>query len=142
MQRDSISGTFTVAALLCVVCSVLVSGAAVGLRPFQDTNKALFQKKNILIAAGISDPEKTIDELFANIESHIVDLENGEYYEGDLVDPVNYDQKAAAKNPELSQEIDSDKDIAGIKRREKYSRVYLVKNGTAIEKVILPVYGK
>ena len=142
MNRDSIGGTFTVAALLCVVCSVLVSGAAVGLRPFQDANKKLFQKKNILLAAGISDPEKTIDELFENIETKLVDLATGEYYEGDDVDIESYDQKSAARDPDLSLEIDPDADIAGIKRREKYSRIYLVKNGSTVEKIILPVYGK
>lgn len=142
MNRDSISGTFTVAALLCVVCSVLVSAAAVGLRPFQDANKELFQKKNILIAAGISDSEKTIDELFANIDSRIVDLATGEFYEGDAVNIESYDQKSAARDPALSDQIEADRDIAGIKRREKYSRVYLVKNGSSVDKVILPVYGK
>ena len=40
-NRDSVKNTFLVTGLLCIVCSVLVSGAAVGLKEKQDTNKEL-----------------------------------------------------------------------------------------------------
>ena len=55
MQRDSFANTLKVAAVLCVVCSVVVAGSAVGLRGLQEANKALDQKKNVLIAAGLFD---------------------------------------------------------------------------------------
>ena len=41
MARDTVSHTLLVATVLCVACSVLVSGAAVGLRERQETNKQL-----------------------------------------------------------------------------------------------------
>ena len=41
MKRDSTAQTLLVAAMLCVVCSVIVAGAAVGLRPLQDAIKRL-----------------------------------------------------------------------------------------------------
>ena len=69
MRRDSVLGTFAVATVLCIVCSVLVSAAAVGLRPLQVENKARFQKKNILAAAGISIEGTTIDEAFKVVET-------------------------------------------------------------------------
>ena len=53
MPRDSIRHTLLVATVLCVVCSVLVSGSAVGLRGRQEANKQLDQQKNVLIAAGL-----------------------------------------------------------------------------------------
>ena len=53
MKRDSTVQTLLVAAMLCVVCSVIVAGAAVGLRPLQDANKRLDKKKNVLIAGGL-----------------------------------------------------------------------------------------
>ena len=59
MKRESIGRTFVVAAVLCVVCSIIVSVAAVGLRPLQLANKNDFKRKNILIAAGLYDEEKT-----------------------------------------------------------------------------------
>ena len=38
-NQDTIQKTLTVALLLCFVCSVIVSTAAVLLRPMQDANK-------------------------------------------------------------------------------------------------------
>ena len=100
MPRETVSKTFFVAAVLCVVCSVLVSIAAVELRPIQKVNKVLDKKRNILTAAGLLDESKTIDERFKNIEAKVVDLATGEYVDG--VDPDTYDQRSAAKDPSLS----------------------------------------
>ena len=51
MGNDSISKTFGVALALCVVCAVVVSSAAVILRPTQEVNKLLDLKANILASA-------------------------------------------------------------------------------------------
>ncbi len=53
MSRDSTGKVLTVAFLLCVVCSVLVSAAAVVLSDRQERNKLEEKRKNILQAAGI-----------------------------------------------------------------------------------------
>ena len=53
MSRDTAGRTLLVATLLCVVCSVLVSTAAVVLRPRQDRNRELDIQKNILLAADL-----------------------------------------------------------------------------------------
>ncbi len=71
--RDSISGTLLIAFILCVVCSLGVSTAAVVLKKRQDANALLDQQKNILDATGLAIGEfgiqaqdlnaKQIDEL-------------------------------------------------------------------------------
>ena len=146
MPRESTFHTFTVATALCVVCSVLVSGAAVGLRPKQVANKELDRQKNIIEAAGLQDPDKTVEQIFEErIESRLVNLETGEYVEdGDVeFEIATYDQIEASKKPGMSDVIASGDDIAGIGRREKYSFVYVVKDdGGAVEQVVLPVNGK
>ena len=43
-QRDSLSYTIRVAVVLCVVCSLAVSAAAVILKPYQDANRAAEQQ--------------------------------------------------------------------------------------------------
>ena len=53
MARESVSKTFIVAIVLAAVCSLLVSGAAIGLRPLQEANKIRDRKKNILMVAGL-----------------------------------------------------------------------------------------
>ena len=84
-----------------------------------------------------------MEKSFEQIESHIVDLATGEYVSEDQqLDPETFDQRAAAKDPEMSVKISPEKDLAGIGRRAKYSLVYLVKKDDKLEQVILPVDGK
>ncbi|NKB67006.1 MAG: Na(+)-translocating NADH-quinone reductase subunit C [Candidatus Latescibacteria bacterium] len=138
MPRETVGKTFLVAILLCLVCSFLVSSAAVYLRPTQAVNKALDKKRNILMAAGLEGEGKSIDELFAQIEPKVVDLATGEYVD---IDPAAYDQRRAAKDPAQSVAVSPDKDRASIKRKAKYASVYLVRKGDQIKKLILPVHG-
>ncbi|MFQ5734935.1 MAG: Na(+)-translocating NADH-quinone reductase subunit C [Planctomycetaceae bacterium] len=56
--KETWAHTFKVAFILCAVCSILVSAAAVLLRPLQNANKERERKKNILIAAGLYDETK------------------------------------------------------------------------------------
>jgi Na+-transporting NADH:ubiquinone oxidoreductase subunit C len=142
MARESVSKTFVVAVVLAAACSLLVAGAAIGLRPRQEANKIRDRKKNILIVAGLYDAKAPVEESFKQIEQHIVDLASGEYVAEDKLDPETFDQRAAAKDPELSVTIPSEKDLAGIRRREKYSLVYLVKKDGKLDQVILPIDGK
>ncbi len=142
MQRDSIANTFTVAICLCVVCSVMVSTAAVVLRPAQERNKLVERKRNILQAAGLYKPDKPLDELFKHVETRIVDLDTGEFVDASVVDPQTYNQRSAARDLARSEPIAEDQDIAGIGRHEKYSFVYLVQQEGKVSQIVLPVYGK
>ena len=142
MQRDSVLNTFVVSTCLCVVCSVLVSSAAVFLRKPQQANKVREMRKNVLLAAGLFDENVPLDDLFEQIETKIVDLETGQYVPATKLDPKKYDQRAAAKDPDSSVEISPDDDLAGIKQREKYSFVYLVKKDGKLDQVVLPIKGK
>lgn len=140
MSNDSIQKVFLVAFSLCVVCAVLVSSAAVGLKPIQERNKSQEIKKNILIAAGLMKDGADVDKLFKKVEVKIVDLKTGEYTEA--VDVKTFDQKKAAKDPAMNYNIPGDKDVAKIKQRSKYANVYLLRENGAIKRIILPVHGK
>ncbi|MFV1974242.1 MAG: Na(+)-translocating NADH-quinone reductase subunit C [Candidatus Scalindua sp.] len=142
MARESVSKTFIVAIVLAAVCSLLVAGAAIGLRPRQEANKALDRKINILIVADLYDGKASVEEAFKQIETRIVDLATGKYVARDQLDPETFDQRASARDPELSVKIPREKDHAGIGRREKYSLVYLVKKDGKLDQVILPIDGK
>ena len=139
-SQESVSKTITVAGVVCLVCSIVVSTAAVVLKPLQDTNKVLDKKQNILAAAGLNDIDKSVDELFESIEIRMVDFKTGEYVEYDPAKP--YNQKKAAKDPELGFILDGADDIAGIKRQAKRGLVYLAKDEQGeVETIILPVHG-
>ncbi|SBS30401.1 Na(+)-translocating NADH-quinone reductase subunit C [Marinomonas spartinae] len=144
--NESIKKTILVALALCLVCSIFVAAAAVGLKPIQKANKALDRKQNILAAAGMLEPGKSVDELFKRVETRIVNLNTGEFATPEElkaagINPQTYDQKAAAQNPKLSRALPADEDPADIKRRAKYAPVYLVMSGDKINKIVLPVHG-
>lgn len=137
---DSIGNTFLVAIVLCLVCSVLVSSAAVLLKPIQERNKVLDRKKNILRAAGLLTTDADIEALFKQIESQVINLATGKVDEG--VDPKTFDARKAADDPAQSVAIPTDQDFAKIKRRAKDSLIYLVKDGERIKSIILPIHGR
>ncbi len=147
MADDSIKHTFKVALGVCLVCSLLVSTAAVTLNGIQNRNKRLDRIKNILIAADLyekdTDIARTYDE---RIEARLVRLEDGETIPEDEFNDVlnieDFDIKTLAGDPEYGQTIPPAEDLADIKRRPKYMVVYFVRGSDGIEKVILPVYGK
>lgn len=139
-KKDTITRTITVAVALCVVCSIIVSTAAVSLRPAQVANKAKDFKKNILMAADMYDPAVSVEKQFGAVEVKIVDLNTGKY--SDAISNVDtYDQIKAAKDPAMSMDIQAEDDIASLSRKEKYSKVFLVKEGGQLKKVVLPIRG-
>jgi len=139
-DRDSISNTLIVAIGLSLVCSIIVSSAAIVLKPVQEKNEEEFRQQIILDVAGLMEPGGNIEELFGAIESRMVNLESGDYT--DAVDAATFDALMAARDPELGIAIPNELDIAGIGRRAKYAPVYLVRDGDAVDQLILPVYGK
>lgn len=140
MPNDSRPKTLFVAASLCLVCSVIVSAAAVVLKPQQLQNSLLEQKRNILSAAGLTDSTKSVEERFERVETKLIDIRSGEYV--DNVDPADYDQRKAAKDPKSNIDIPRDDDLAQIHTQAQYAKVYLVRDDSgAIETVVLPVHG-
>ncbi len=147
MSSDSIKKTIGVAFAICLVGSVLVSTAAVGLKPLQVKNKKADLIKNILEVSGLEFNDSDLLQVYhENIVPEIIDLKTGEKLpESKLNKDLNYedfDIKALAESKEYGMAIPPDKDEAGIKRMPKYMIVYkVVKNGE-LQKYILPVYGK
>lgn len=132
--------TLLVATILCAVCSVLVSSVYVTLKPKQDFNKEVDFKKNILMSAGLLDKDTDVNEAFKQVESVVINLETGEPAEG--IDADTFDQAKADSDPKYVESLSQSKDLAGIKRRAKLQKVYLVKKDGAIDQIVLHVYGK
>lgn len=139
-NKDSISYIFTVAFLVCLVCAVIVSTAAVSLRPLQQKNKEVDLKSNILAAAGLLEEGKSVEESFSQIETRLVDIDTGMF--SDAFDVDTFDPVKAVGDSSITETLSSDEDIAGLKRREKYTEVYLVRdNAGEIKTLILPIRG-
>jgi len=139
LPNDNMVKTIGVATLLCLLCSVIVSGAATILKPQQVANKLLDKKSNILRVAGINDDSKSVDELFAQIEARVVEMKTGEFT--DAVDAATFDQRKAANDAEYRVALSNEQDLASVGAISKYGNVYLVRDGENLSKIILPVSG-
>ena len=139
-SNDSTKKTLIVAFSLCIVCSVIVSTAAVLLKPVQEVNKTLDRKRNILAAAGMLDESRGVEEQFAQVTTRVVDLRTGKFSED--VDAAKYNQRKAAKDPKTSEALSAEQDQAKVARRENYAIIYLVQDEQGkIDKIILPIHG-
>ncbi|MEM1402396.1 MAG: Na(+)-translocating NADH-quinone reductase subunit C [Pseudomonadota bacterium] len=138
-STESTGRILRVAFTLCIVCSVIVSTAAVVLKPAQEANKSLDRKRNILQAAGMLQEGASIDEQYAVIEERYVDLSTGRFTD-DVAQ--GYDQRSASKDPASSRDIPLEEDIAKVGRQADVAQVYLVRGDSGdFDKVILPVHG-
>ncbi len=165
MQQDKKNSPLNViilAVVLCVVCSLVVSTAAVGLKSLQDKNVALDRKANLLQVTGFEDlgTSADINELFGQrFEIEIIDLETGEPAVAKAMAALNevgkkmkneeetlvkYDQVWASKSKKdsVSDQLSKDEDTIQIKYREKFSHVYIMKSESGkVEKYVFPVRG-
>ncbi len=141
LPNNSTLKTMLVALAVCLVCSVVVSAAAVLLKPLQDDNRSLDRKRNILEVAGLYQAGQDVNLLFGQVEPKMVELASGEFVDDGVIDPAAYDPLRAARDPAQSTEVRPDRDFANIGRRERYATVYLVRRDDRLQHLILPVRG-
>jgi Na+-transporting NADH:ubiquinone oxidoreductase subunit C len=147
MSVESKKKIFVVALGVCIVCSILVSTAAVTLNSIQQNNKKLDKIKNIVQAGNLMDKGSSVQEIYQKyVEGEIINLETGEILSKDEY-PKNltvetFDIKEAAGDPQLGKSIPPSQDLPQIKRMPKYMAVYFVREDDKIKEIILPIYGK
>ena len=135
--------TIAFAAGVSIVCGVMVAGSAVALKPRQDANKLLDQRKQVLSVAGLMSPGEVLaaDEVSSRYEKSIVplviDLKTGAPVQG--VEAGTYDMQRAMKDPAQSEEAPPNE--SKIFRLPKNGLVYQVVKDGKTEAVILPIQG-
>lgn len=141
-EKSQSAGIFLFAGSVCLVCSLVVSTAAVSLRGIQRQNADNEKKINILRAAGLADAREKlsaaeIQTRYRQILPLVVNLKNGTL--DTTKNPQTYDMYAAAEDPGQSHPLSDDP--AGIKRIAADGSAYVrIENGK-LERVILPVQG-
>ena len=142
-MNDSVTKTLGVAFVICLVCSLVVSFAAVSLRDIQKENATNNQSIKILQAAKIYDKSIDVKTQFSKLEMKYVDFNTGKILDsyGDFV-IEEYDQLKSTRDPNLSTSISASDDIAIIKNRENVGKFFIVRNDdSTIDKLILPIRG-
>ncbi|NDJ58775.1 Na(+)-translocating NADH-quinone reductase subunit C [Enterobacteriaceae bacterium 4M9] len=141
--NDSIGKTLLVVIMLCLVCSVIVAGSAVGLKARQTEQRELDKQRNILDVAGLMQPGMSgeqINEVFkARISPRLVDLQSGNLLDKD---PEGFSEAKALRDPQQSIALNAAQDPAGLKRRSNVVEIWLVRDEQQkVQQLILPVYG-
>lgn len=142
MSNDSTAKTITVALALCIVCSVLVSTAAVKLKPIQLENKKLDVQKNLLLSTGLLEDSKAtkaqVLDAYKAVDTKLVDLSTGEISD---IDPATFDLESSDKAADAFQ-IPASEDLARIRTRAKLRPVYFVRENGVVSQIVLPFHGK
>jgi len=141
------SKTVSFAIIVSLLCSILVSFSAVGLRDRQKSNERLDRQKKVLDVAGLLD-EKTaqdpakIQALYTSlIKPELVDLKADANCKS--LDASSFDQMKFAKDPKTSFKAPNNR--AKVQRVPNCAQVFRVLKGegsTEIAALILPVEGK
>lgn len=141
LPNDSSKKTLFMAVAVCLVCSVVVASAAVGLRPIQVANQEADRINNIVDVADVAKPGQSPAEAFEqSIEAQLIRLEDGT--ESDAFDISTFDIEQASRDPATSFVLDKSEDKASIKRQPTHMPVYIVRSTDGgIERLILPVHG-
>ena len=134
--------TFKVAVSLCLVCSVIVSSLAVGLKGIQEKQKEAYRQQSILSAAGLWKDGANPADLFKDYVTAVgLDLEDYKPEPGDL-SAAKFDTAQALQNPDLNRLLAPVDDVAGLKKMEKYSVVYEVRTDGKVTTLVLPIRGR
>ncbi|AFJ48198.1 Na(+)-translocating NADH-quinone reductase subunit C [Shimwellia blattae] len=142
-NKDSTGKTLLVVLILCLVCSVVVSGAAVGLKSRQEAQKVLDKQRNILSVTGMLQPGMSDAAVMAAFDSQVtprlLDLKTGTLLDKD---PASFNPTLAARDPAQNTTLGGDQDPAGIRKRANVVEIYLVRDAQKqLQEIVLPVYG-
>ena len=133
LPKDSLAKTLVFAFAVALVSAIVVSIASVTLRPLQKAN--LERERQAQIVSMVS---RAIGDT-GPLTARVVDLATGRIVAG--IDPVTFDQEAAAKKTESSIAIPSTADSAGIGRRARHATVFIRREAGKPVLIVLPVHG-
>ena len=116
----------------------MISIIAVGLKELQKNNAILDQQKKIVAAADLQEFYGSTEVAFNSIEEIIIDIEEG-LITNDSTE--KYDLSKELRDPSRHIVLSSIEDIATIKKRENFSKIFLEYREGQLNTVILPVRG-
>ncbi len=148
-RRDSIANTFVVSLVLCIVCSLMVSTAAVALKKAQSKNKLLDRQRNILRRPGwrrrmVWKPSRSRSFSAMGRSRPSSSTCKAATLSRTVRSRMNRMTNAKQPRKQLpAKPVDADRFPIGIDRRERYTWVYLIKGDDGkLDQVVLPIYGK
>ena len=138
INKDSTLNITLVGIGLCLVCSAIISLLAIQLRSLQIENAVLDQQKKIVSSAGLKEVYASVENAMSNIKSIIINLDEGEIVD---LNPQTYELAKELREDGKYKFLSAEEDIASIKKREKFSKIYIEYKDDKINTIILPVRG-
>ena len=145
MNNDSPIKALLVVTLTALLCSILVTVAAVTLKPIQKAYQNLERNRAIVQVSGLSADAKPLSDkevvkLFQTLEARIVNLDTGTF--DARFNPDTFASWQVDNDTELSTEIPAQLDVAQLGRRSQLVTIYLVNESDQLKRMILPIYGQ
>ena len=146
MTNDSPQKAILVVFAVALVCSVVVSVAAISLRPYQLAHQLFNRAQHIVKLAGLMPinadalSKKDLMDIFLQLDARVIDIDAGRFEKN--LNPMTFDQRKAAADPERYVTIPSEHDVARLGRRSRFATVYLVWDGDRIKRFIFPIHGQ
>lgn len=138
MNKDSALNIAFVGIGLCLLCSAIISLIAIQLRSVQNENVVKDMQKKIVSSAGLQLEYGSVENAMMNIKTIVVDLDQGKIVD---INPNSYELSKELREEGKYKFLSAENDIASIKKREKYSKVYIEYKDDKINTLILPVRG-
>ena len=147
MNNDSPKKALLMIFVTALACSILVSVAAISLKPIQLTHKLLERARNVIQLTGLVSAEQhdeLSDEdlltLYGQLDKRVVNIDE-QIFAPDI-NPETFDQRKAANDAERSVDISAEFDIASLGRRSRYAMIYMVWQEDQLKRIILPMHGQ
>mgnify|MGYP003381525466 CR=1 FL=1 len=145
MNNDSPIKALIVVTATALLCSILVTVAAVTLHPIQRAYQDLERNRFLVGISGLTDavaelPDRDVISLYQKLEARIVNLDTGSF--DDTYNPDTFDTWKTAADPVLSIAIPAELDGAKLSRRSRLVTVFLVRDGDKLQRMMLPIYGQ
>ena len=138
MNKDSALNIAFVGIGLCLLCSAIISLIAIQLRSVQNENVVKDMQKKIVSSAGLQLEYGSVENAMMNIKTIVVDLDQGKIVD---INPDSYELSKELREEGKYKFLSAENDIASIKKREKYSKVFIEYKDDKINTLILPVRG-
>ena len=140
-MRHSATYTILFSGAICIVCAVLVSTSAVSLKENQLINAALDKQRNVLYAAGLANPEESLDKAevekrFQDIRPVVIEIPSGELTD---LSAADFDQLRAVRDPETSHPAPENR--SSIQRVPNHALVYEVWQDSKAVMCVVPIEG-
>lgn len=130
--------TLGVALAVCLVCSLVVTSAAVVLKPIQVANQTNARQRILVELAGLTG--LPTERAYQLLDVHMLELASGTFVDG--MDVERFDIIKASKDETLSTALTREEDIAQIQRKPEYLPVYQINDEAGkLETLILPIFG-